>query len=216
MNARSMAPLLGAVLLLVSAEAAALTFSGRFDDLANRALLGSDLGLAGFADDAAIANNVALYELRVPVAGVVTVIGDGLALGGADPYFTLFEGPGRTATFVDSSYAQAFSTGGDVVYAASLAAGVYQIAIGVFANLSFAENLGSGTLADGFIGWGSASSLGNYSYGLSVTTPVPEVSVRALLALGLLALGIRCRRPAVARNRFAPAHGSSPTDRTST
>lgn len=118
--------------------------------------------------------------------------------GGVDPYFSLFSGSGPAATFVDSNYGQAFSTGGDFDDAATLAAGTYEIALGVFANMSFAENAGSGTLGDGFIGFGSGDFFGDGGYALTVTTPVPEPSPWRLAGLGIAALagGARqARRP---------------------
>ena len=55
-----------------SAWAGVLTFSGNLSDPANAALVASDLSAPSFADDYAIANNVALYTLHVPVAGSVS------------------------------------------------------------------------------------------------------------------------------------------------
>jgi hypothetical protein len=43
--------------------------------------------------------------------------------------------------------------------------------MGAYANLSFAENLGVGSLGDGFIGLGQPDFLGNYYYELEVVTP---------------------------------------------
>lgn len=177
-----------------AAAAATQTFSGRLDSPANGALVGSDLGAPGFASSSAVANNVALYSLAVPVAGIVSVQSFGFALGGADPYFTLFSGAGNGGSFFASNYLQAFSTGGDFSWSGALPAGDYRLALGVFANLSFAENLGSGTLADGFIALGDARYLGNAGYELRVTTPVPEAPAALLLAVGLLLLYARAGR----------------------
>jgi len=77
---------------------------------------------------------------------------------------------------------QAFATGGDFSYSATLAAGSYRLALGVFANMSFAENLGSGTLAEGFTALGAPIYAGDTSYRLVVTTPVPEPAAWLLLA----------------------------------
>ena len=89
---------------------------------------------------------------------------------------------------------QAFSTGGDFSYSASLAAGAYKILLGLFANMSFAENLGIGTLANGFVALGVPGSLGDGHYRLVVTARVPEPSISILLAIGLVAAGFLGRR----------------------
>jgi hypothetical protein len=121
----------------------------------------------------------------------------------AEPYLTLFQLTGGAATFFDSNYIQAFSTGGDLDYSATLAKGTYEVALGVFANLSFAENYGSGTLADGFTSLGDPDSLGDGSYAVQVklgsgTTvsapeidPAPAVDVLTLLAGTVLVLRSR-------------------------
>lgn len=205
MTARWIPNLLGLALSLAAASALAQVFSGHFDDPGNPALVASDLGAAGFTDDFAIANNVALHDFTVALPGTVTITSTGFAAGGADPYFSLFKGAGGTAILFASNVDQAFSTGGDFGYAASLAAGAYRLAIGVFANLSFAENVGSGSLADGFTALGTPGSLGDASYRVVVTTAVPEASPWALLFAGLLAVGFATRtrplRANVARAR---------------
>ena len=156
--------------------------------------MGSDLGPALFTDDWEIANNVALYPLSVPFAGAVTFDSNGFAVGGADPYFTLFAGNDTAATVAGSNYDQAFfGVGGDFLLNINLAAGDYQVAMGVFSNMSSAENWGSGTLGDGFT-FGGPAYLGNYYYELGVTTPdgptpqVPEPCTLLLTMLGLTGL----------------------------
>ncbi|WP_348010112.1 DVUA0089 family protein [Roseateles sp.] len=177
------------------AAAPAQTFSGRFDDPANPALVGADLGAAAFGDAGDVANNVALYSFTVAALGTVNFASTGFEAGGADPYFSLFKGTGGAATFLLSNYDQAFSTGGDFAISAALAPGAYQLAMGTFANLSFAENSGSGTLADGFTGLGGSGFLGNARYSLNVSSnPVPEPATWALLALGLAAVSAWQRR----------------------
>ena len=185
--------LAGATLALAATFAGATTLAGNLGDAGNAALVGSDLGAPDFTDDNAIANNVALYTFTT-VTGTVSIASSGFAAGGVDPYFTLFAGSGDSATVLDSNYAQAISTGGDFTWTGVLAAGTYEIALGAFENLSFAENLGSGTLGDGFIGLGDPNSLGDGSYALDLTTAVPEPSTTWLLAVGLAALVTRMRR----------------------
>ncbi|MBW8758814.1 MAG: DVUA0089 family protein [Burkholderiales bacterium] len=185
---------LAATLALAASLAGAATLSGNLGDSGNGALVGSDLGAPGFSDDNAIADNVALHAFTVTVGGPVSIVSTGFAGGGVDPYFTLFSGSGSAATFVDSNYAQATSTGGDFTWTGALAAGSYEIALGAFENLSFAENLGSGTLGDGFIALGDPNSLGDGSYALTLTTPVPEPTAAWLLAIGLAAIATRAWR----------------------
>lgn len=185
--------LLAALFWACAAAAQALTVSGRLDDSGNAALRGSDLGAPGFADAAAVANNVAVFELDITTAGLTTFTSEGFAAGGFDPYFSLFSGTGASATWLASNYDQAFSTGGDFSIALALPVGRYTVALGAFANLSFAENLGSGPWADGFTGLGDPTALGDASYRLVVTAPVPEPASAALLLAGGLMLA-RARR----------------------
>jgi hypothetical protein len=184
-----------------TSRAATLTFSGYLNDPANAHLVASDLGPALFGDDFEIANNVALYQLVVEVAGDATIESTGFAAGGVDPYFTVFSGTGLDATFLLSNFETAFSTGGDFTLTAPLPAGSYTVATGTFANLSFAENGGFGTLGDGFTGFGSPMFVGSGFYELTVTTAdpvaVPEPSSMTLLAMALAGA-------AALRRRLAP------------
>jgi len=57
-----------------------------------------------------------------------------------------------------------------------LAAGTYEIAISAFENMSFAENLGSGTLADGFTGLGGLQPGEDLHFAFDVVlTPEPAM-----------------------------------------
>jgi hypothetical protein len=173
------------------------TVSGYFNDTANAALVGSDLGTALFADDYERANNVAVYEFSLSTAQSVRFDSNGFAAGGADPYFTLFSGTTGSATFVGSNYAQAFSTGGDFDLTFALSAGDYTIAIGVFANMSLAENYGFGSLGDGFIFLGGPDFLASsyYEVGISAEgTPIPEPATLALLLPLMMFLGMSLQR----------------------
>ena len=131
------------------AQGGTFTFSGFLNDPGNTALVGSDLAAPLFDNDNDIANNVALYTFSNTTAGTVNFLSQGFALGGIDPYFTLFSGTGNTGTFVDSNFVQAFSTGGDFNLNEALGVGDYTVAMGVFANMSFAENSGAALSATG-------------------------------------------------------------------
>lgn len=194
--------------------------SGYVDDPANSTLVGPDPSPSppSFIDDFAIANNVALYGLVVAIGGAVEFRSSGYALGGLDPYFSVFRGTGASATFVDSNYVEAFAIGGDFDLTLMLAAGNYTFAIGTFANLSFAENYGVGSLGDGFIGFGEPSSLGDAFYRLTVTTQdsatpggpgstVPEPATALLIAGASLAL-LQTRRPSRPASNSSQSKGS--------
>lgn len=183
-----------------AAASHAVTFSGYVNDAANPALVHSDLGPALFGDDFEIANNVALHTFSVAAPGNFNFDSNGFDAGGIDPYFTLFSGTGPTATFLASNYDQAFNTGGDFLINLALAAGDYTIALGTFANMSFAENDPDAdpSLGDGFTFLGGPGFLGNYYYELSVDIgeppPVPEPGSLMLLLTGLAMVGARRRR----------------------
>jgi hypothetical protein len=176
-----------------AAAAAPVTFSGFFDDPTNTALVASDLTSPLFGNDDEIANNVALYTLNLPVGGIVTFESVGFAAGGAEPYLTLFTGTGPGATFLDSSF---FIPDIDFTLARNLAAGNYTVAIGVYLNMSFAENTQDPAfaLSDGFIGLGVPGGLGNSYYQVNVTAPLPEPSTVLMIGLGMAAVTTRRRR----------------------
>ena len=96
--------------------------------------------------------------------GAGTLLGQVIAPGGFDPYISLFSGVGPTATFLASNddglcppgTATGVSCFDPTLHVNSLPAGSYTLALSVFENFSFAENYGTGTLGDLFIG------LGNY------------------------------------------------------
>ena len=177
------------------ASASVVTLSGYFDDPANTALVASDLSAPLFVDDIDVANNVALYTLNVPVAGIVLFESLGYAAGGAEPYLTIFAGTGNGATFVDSSF---FAPDIDFTVARLLGAGTYTIALGVYLNMSFAENNPDPdpSLADAFTALGVPGGLGSAYYELRVTTPsaVPEPASLLLVGAGLVAASIQRRR----------------------
>lgn len=189
------------LLALPGTQALAFVVNGLFNDAGNLALVAPDLSAPSFVDDFAIANNVALHSFNVAAAATYTFDSDGFAAGGADPYFTLFAGTGNAGSVHASNYTQAFSTGGDFVIVLDLLPGDYTIAMGVFANLSVAENFGGGTLADGFTGLGGPNFLGSSFYELNVSAgdpppppTVPEPPTALLLATAALGAGLVMRQ----------------------
>lgn len=203
------------------ASAAPQFFSGRLDDPGNTALVGSDLGAAQFGSLQLVANNVALHPFTIDTAGSYDVISSGaLALGSFDPYVTIFSGHGLGATFFASNFDNAFSVGGVFTLSLDFAAGDYTLAVGAFANMSFAENLGVGTLGDGFTGLGDPNVLddGPYAITIDVGTPPQPVPEPPMAALGLAALTawvaargwrVRTRREPARRRAPARCSGSS-------
>jgi hypothetical protein len=144
---------------------------------------------------------VAVHAFTVDIGGTVSFDSNGFAALGADPYFSLFAGSDDGATLLGSNFDQAFSVGGDFVLDFLLGPGQYQFALGVFANMSFAENSGVGTLGDGFTALGGPMYLGSSYYEIVVTTPdkpvepVPEPAGGMLLLMGLVSLAAaRARR----------------------
>jgi hypothetical protein len=170
-------------------DAQSATFSGFLNNPGNAALMGSDLGPPLFGNDFEIANNVALYVISLSEPRTVMFVSKGFAAGGADPYLTLFQGTGNSATFLGSNYTQAFSTGGDFNLSFPLTPGNYTVAMSAFANMSFAENLGTGTLGDGFIGLGEPDTLGTYYYELEIGLPsVASTDIPTLTQFGFIFL----------------------------
>ncbi len=182
------------------ALAGVVNLVGNLGDPANTALVASDLSAARFVDDLDTANNVALYTLHVVQAGNVSFRSTGSAGGGIDPYFTLFSGTSpSSASWRASNHDHATTVGGDFELNEVLAAGDYTVAIGVYENLSFAENLGSGFLSDGFIGLGGPTYFGDGSYAFVITLPdsgtVPEPgSAGLVLSAACAALWVDRRR----------------------
>jgi len=156
--------------------------------------------------------------------GGTNAAGDVIATGGFDTYFSLFGGVGNTATFLTSNDDGSCPPGDDTVacrdsrLSLNLTAGSYILAVSVFDNFSFAENLGGGTLGDGFIGLGSYFNLDIFAettpdFAVDITadgltlveahrlsdlappTNVPEPGVLVLMAAAAIAGGLsQCQR----------------------
>ncbi|CAN5432257.1 hypothetical protein BH11PSE9_BH11PSE9_17160 [soil metagenome] len=134
-----------------------------------------------------------------------TVIAD----GGFDPYVSLFRGEGTGATFLASNddglcppRNAALACADSTVTIGSLAIGTYTLALTLPFNYSFAENYGSGTLGDGFIGLDSSFDDGScaatctnaYAVDITYAVPVPEPATWALFGSGMALLAVARRR----------------------
>lgn len=185
--------------LATTASAGTTLLVGNLGDEHNTALVNYDLSTPvdfNPLDDSVIANYVALYTFQVVIPGTVSVTSTAANAAGMLPYFSLFSGSGTSATFLDSNFDfEAYDpVGGDFTWAGTLAAGTYEIALGTYENMSFAEqdSTGATKLGAGFIGFGQY--LGTGAYSLTLTTPVPEPTPAWLLGVGLAALGTRSWR----------------------
>lgn len=164
-------------------------------------------------------NDVALIEFETKAAaaldaqtwsfgGGTNAAGQAIAAGGFDTFVSLFAGWGGSATFMASNDdglcppgTAAPACADSTLRITALPAGRYTIAVSQPANFSFAENLGAGTLGDGFIGlagsWsgGACTASCSSAYALDITSSalVPEPAAPLLLALGLLALRLKRR-----------------------
>lgn len=153
--------------------AKAEVISGYLNDSSNTALIASDgyqnLQAARFGNDDEVARNVAVYELTVVTGGNMAFVSSGNASGGAEPYFSLFSGTGIAATFVGSNL---FDPLVDFNFLAPLGPGQYLFSIGVWLNMSFAENNPDSdpTIGDGFTALGDPTRLGNTFYDVDVSS----------------------------------------------
>ncbi|MGJ5819121.1 DVUA0089 family protein [Paludibaculum fermentans] len=151
-------------------------------------------------------NDVLLFEINLAAPGSLIVESWGFAggtnaagvvipAGGFDPYVSLFQGAGPVAVFLTSNDDKCpdldDACRDSRLELSGLAPGVYTIALGVFLNMSIAENYGGGTLGDGFTGLGSyydwtTGSDRSSAYAIDITgdiTSVPEPSPRSSLCL---------------------------------
>jgi hypothetical protein len=119
--------------------------------------------------------------------------------GGLEPYLSLFDASGD---FLASTYYGTYCPAGANTYNGQcddvlldggvLAPGTYQIALSAFENMSYAENLGTGTLADGFTGLGNLNGNETLAYAFDVDldplsgVPEPGSAVLVLAALAML------------------------------
>ena len=133
--------------------------------------------------------------------------GHGMAIGpgGFEPYLSLFDSSGNflASTFFGITCPPGANTNAgsgqcfDVLLDAGvLAPGNYAITISAFENMSFAENLGVGSLADGFTGLGNPAPGEDTHYAFDVilndAKPAPEPARLGLaVCCVLMALGFR-------------------------
>jgi hypothetical protein len=124
-----------------------------------------------------------------------------IAPNGFEPYLSLFDAGGDfiASTFFGTTCPAGAQTNPDTGFCFDvaldggiLAAGDYKIAISAFENMSFAENFGSGTLADGFTGLGNLAEGEDLHYAFDVilapatVAPVPEPSTFLPVAGGIV------------------------------
>jgi PEP-CTERM motif len=158
------------------------------------------------------------YGGTANASGGTNAAGMVIPSGGFDTYLSLFQGSGSSATFLasnDDSGCDPAAPGPTLcedsrLDLTSLAAGDYTLALTLPFNYSFAENLASGTLGDGFIGlqgdyYDSGSDMVRTSaFAVDITrkpsesstppAPTPEPSSLVLLATGLAASFAPLRR----------------------
>lgn len=125
-----------------------------------------------------------------------------IAEGGFEPYLSLFDAAGNflASTFYGTTCPAGANTNTvsgfcyDVALdGGTLGPGDYQVAISAFENMSYAENLGTGTLSDGFTGLGNLADGEDLHYALDVIltpgTPTPEPGFVLPMAGLLIGLG---------------------------
>ncbi len=118
--------------------------------------------------------------------------------GGFELYLSLFDADGSfvASTFFGTTWPAGAITNTvrgqcyDVLLDGGvLPAGTYQLAISAFENISFAENLGTGTVADGFTGVGNLEPGEDMHFAVDVDlaslVSVPEPTDSGLAGMGL-------------------------------
>ena len=204
-----------AVIAVRSASADTISFAGNLRDDANVTSCGSGCTLgpsnpdsdyaqwAAVVDSFTVSTASGMQAVTFSYGGGVNGAGTTIAQGGFEPYLSLFDSSGTflASTFFGTNCPAGANTNTDsgqcfdvALDGGTLAPGSYQIAISAFQNLSFAENLGTGTLADGFTGLGNLAAGEDLHYAfdvvLSSTTPVPEPSAGWLLAGAMLSMAV--------------------------
>jgi hypothetical protein len=209
---------------IASANPVVFSFAGNLRTNANVIGCGSGCTLdasntdGDFAQWAAVVNDFtvsatsSMEAITFSYGGGVNGAGQTITQGGFEPYLSLFDAGGNflASTFFGTTCpagANANTLSGqcfDVsLDGGKLVPGSYQIAISAFENLSFAENLGNGTLADGFTGLGNLNSGEDLHYAFDVilksTSTVPEPSTGWLLSGAMLSVAVMRRTKASKR-----------------
>jgi hypothetical protein len=225
MSLKSIGSNLAVALVLAAATTAAkadvIFFSGDLRTDANVTACGSGCTLGPGNTDLEYANWAAVtYTFVVNTATTVQAITYGYAggtsltgtvvpSGGLEPYLSLFDSSGNllASSFSGTCPATANTLGGncfDVQLDTTplLEPGTYTIALSAWENMSLAENLGTGTLTDGFTGLGNLNPGENLDYAFDVILPsnVPEPGTGLLLLTAFGAAAVL-----TLRNRFQQA-----------
>jgi hypothetical protein len=203
--------------ILCSAQADTVSFAGNLRTDANVVACGGGCILnssnsdgdyaqwAAVVDSFNVGSTSTMRAITFSYGGGVNAAAQAIAQGGFEPYLSLFDASGGfiASTFFGTTCPPGANTNTlsgqcyDVLLDGGiLSPGAYQIAISAFENLSLAENLGTGTLADGFTGLGNLQDGEDLHYAFDVilnsTTPVPEPRpTYLLLSVALLLVLVR-------------------------
>ena len=152
---------------------------------------------AAFSTTFTLVNPGAVNAITFGYAGGTSATGAVVVAGGLEPYLSLFDASGNflMSTFngINCPTGAATVSGNcfDVeLDAGTLAAGSYTLVLSAYQNMSSAENLGTGTLADGMSGLGNLGPNENlnYAFDLNISgqpAPVPEPSTMMLVLAGV-------------------------------
>ena len=153
------------------------------------------------------------YGGSAAAPGGTNAAGAPIAPGGFDPYFTLFSGAGLNATFLTSNDDGACPPGTRVAtfcfdpsLSVNLPAGSYTLAVSTFENISFAENLGTGTISDLFI------NLGNYYDPYSATLRTSNYAFDISGSVNVISTGPAAGPPVISKafsNAVIPVNAST-------
>src|SRR5258708_866735 len=156
--------------LLFTAHASTISFVGNLRTDANSgcesgcSIDGDYAQFAAVIDSFTVATTSTMQAITFSYGGGVNGAGQNIAQGGFEPYLSLFDNSGGflTSTAPGTTCPAGANTNtvsnvcfDELLDGGTLAPGTYKIAISAFDNLSFAENTGTGTLADGFTGLGN-------------------------------------------------------------